>query len=170
MENLKPKQLIGDLKKELSTHLDFDKIRKVNKKIIDKEISIQKIEKTPKKSNIIVRKGSIQIVDAEDKVYAKQSIAQCRMEKFLSMTAADIPTQTVKQLACMNPVLKTPKDTIRCTHCDVLYDPLKKNEHLKTCTKVKPKTLFFGCVQCSFKNPNKDVVTQHIKEVHNKQI
>lgn len=169
-EKIHNKQLIlKKLKKELSTHLSFDKVtKKVNRKIIDKEITLSKLEKVPSKSNIIVRKSDIESTDTGDdtRYYARQSIAQCRMEKFLSMTAADMPAPTVKQLACMNPVLKTPKDTIRCTNCDVLYDPSKKSEHLKTCTKAKPKTLIFGCVQCSFKHSSKDVVTQHIKDVH----
>lgn len=168
MENLRTKEIIGDCKKELSVHLSFDKIKTVNKKIVDKELSLHKIDKNQKKSNIIVRKGSVQTTDpgAEEKYYQKQSIAQCRMEKFLSMTAADMPAQTAKQLACMNPVLKTPKDTIRCSFCDVLYDPLKKNEHLKSCSKVKTKTLYFGCVQCSFKHTSKDIVAQHVREAH----
>lgn len=160
---------ITELKKELSDHLSFDNAtKKVNKKIVDKEISIKKIEKKPRKTNIIIRKANVDMPEGTDetKYYARQSIAQCRMEKFLAMTAADLPTPTVKQLACLNPVLKTPKDTLRCINCDMLYNPIKKNEHLKTCPKTKLKKLFFGCAQCSFKSTDKDQVTQHIKAAH----
>lgn len=143
--------------------------KKVNKKIVDKEITLKRIDKKPRKSNIIIKKASsdVEIPEGEDeKYYARQTIAQCRMEKFLSMRAADMPQPTTKPLACMNPVLKTPKDTLRCTHCDVLYDPTKKAEHLKVCSKVKPKINVYGCVQCSFKHASKDTILEHIKEVH----
>lgn len=169
VEEIKNSEIIGELRKELSTHLAFDAVtKKVNKKIIDKEISLHKIQKNPKKPTIIVKKSSKdpEPSETEEKYYARQSIAQCRMEKFLSMTASDLPQPVTKPLACMNPVLKTPKDTLRCTYCDVLFDPTKKAEHMKVCMKGKPKINVFGCVHCSFKHLSRDVIQQHIKDVH----
>lgn len=139
--------------------------KKVNKKIIAKEISIKKIEKHPKTPNIIVKINPTEDED-DANYYNRQSISQCRMKKFLSMTAADLPAPTTKPLACMKPILTTPKDTIRCVSCDELYNPTMKNEHLKTCMKTKPKKLYFGCAQCSFKSLKKDDVTQHVLSSH----
>lgn len=146
--------------------MTFDAVTKrVNKKIVDKEISIKKIGKKPKKSNIIIKKSVEEGAD-DSQYYQRQSISQCRMEKFMSMTAADLPTPTTKPLACMKPVLTTPKDTLRCLSCNVLYDPTKKADHLLICTKTKPKVVYFGCAQCSFKSATKDEVAKHVKESH----
>lgn len=228
MENVRKTQNIGDIKKELSTHLSFDSVaKKVNKKIESKELSIRKIpkpipkedakktlkedtamtlkedtkttpkddtkkvlkvdliktlnaketlklkediKKPPKLVNIIVKKSDKNSTE-DSNYYQRQSlsISQCRMDKFMSMTAADLPTPSAKKPACLNPVLKTPKDTLRCVNCNVLYDPSKKKEHLLTCNKVKAKVFYYGCAQCSYKSLNKNDIAPHVKETHEKK-
>ncbi|GLV34651.1 longitudinals lacking [Carabus blaptoides fortunei] len=161
VEHIKDNKIVGKLKEELSTHLSFDKIKickQVNKKIVDKEISLHKISSQSQMK--LVNKES---ESAATRITMKKNIAASRMEKFLTMTAADCRDQLNKNvpLACLNPVLKTPKDTLRCIHCNVLYDPAKKLEHLKVCTKSKPVVPSYGCLQCSFKSISQEDAAQH---------
>lgn len=168
VEHIKDNKIVGKLKEELSTHLSFDKIKickQVNKKIVDKEISLHRVSSQSQMKHVNIHKEP---ESTASKLIMKKNIAASRMEKFLTMTAADCRDQIPKtvQLACLNPVLKTPKDTLRCIHCNVLYDPAKKLEHLKVCTKSKPVVPSYGCLQCSFKSISQEDTAQHVRENH----
>lgn len=164
VESIRTNEIIGEqLKKELSPHLTFDNaklIKNVNKKIVDKEISLNKL---PAQKNVV----HVQQITPGKSVYIKRkTLVASRMEKFLAMTASDCKDAKTKIPACLNPVLKTPVDTIRCTFCDELYVPTKKLEHMKVCRKTKQAVPAYGCLLCSFKSTSQEQAALHVKTQH----
>lgn len=89
----------------------------------------------------------------------KASVSE-RMERFLRMKASDLDKAKRREYACEKPVLKTPKDTLRCSACSVLYERVKHEQHKKECKKKSG--LKYGCVACKFTHTDIQELQKHI--------
>lgn len=82
-----------------------------------------------------------------------------RMEQFLKMKVTDLPKPKKKEYACEK-ALKTPKDTLRCSACNVLYERINHQQHKKDCNR---KTGYkYGCVMCNFTHSDIQELQRHI--------
>ncbi|KYB28859.1 hypothetical protein TcasGA2_TC032330 [Tribolium castaneum] len=143
VEDLKNDTIVANIKKELSPHVLFGKkeqpkVRKIQIEEINlKEVKVEKVDDS---------------VSKEKKKYPKiQKLSVERMKRFLAMNQETMPPPVKKPLACERDIslLKFPVDTLRCQHCEVLYERAKHSEHLSQCKKLPPKVKF-GCTSYGF--------------------
>lgn len=95
-----------------------------------------------------------------------RQISKERRKRFLIMKQSDIQVIEPKKLACERDIkqFNKLKDTIRCA-CGILYERVKKIDHMKTCPK-RPPGHKYGCASCSFKHPDLKEVEEHIEHNH----
>lgn len=104
--------------------------------------------------------------DANNQPQTPKMISKERMKRFMNMTPSDLPPPIRKKYSCEKDLseLRKPKDTIRC-NCGILYERVKRAEHLKLCNKrtIEHK---FGCAVCSFKHGDLKEIEKHIENNH----
>ncbi|XP_044270628.1 longitudinals lacking protein, isoforms H/M/V isoform X1 [Tribolium madens] len=159
VEDLKNDTIVANIKKELSPHILFGKKDqpKLKKILIEeinlKEVKVEKVEESASK---------------EKKKFPKiQKLSVERMKRFLAMSQETMPPPLKKTFACERDIslIKFPVDTLRCQHCELLYERAKHSEHLSQCKKLPPKVKF-GCTSCPFVNASIAEVQNHIKSIH----
>lgn len=158
VEDLKNDTIVANIKKELSPHILFGKKECAKtKKSHGEEVDV-KLEKPE----------TVDEVPKERKRGPKaEKLSIERMKRFLSMTKDSIGDSQKKPLACERDIslIKVPVDTIRCQNCGVLYERVKRREHLSQCKKL-PRKVRYGCTSCSFVDTNIQEVQNHIKLNH----
>lgn len=111
--------------------------------VICKKPSVKEAEPTPTRNIITISR----------RTYSE------RMEQFLKMKASDLPKPKKKEYACEKQ-LETPRDTLRCPACRVLYDRANHQQHKKECKRKSGHK--YGCVLCAFTHTDIKELQKHI--------